>query len=111
MKDYRTLISLDEANKIVDFAINNEYTFDCFDGCLVDSYIIYNTESVRIGRMKSRKNIIIREIYMNEWSSGLELIMTDNEETVKNFIKNMEVIACWEKFYLQMECQTMQWLF
>lgn len=88
-------ISPSNSKKIVEFALDIAQEYDYFEtvrqsqGCLVDSYIIYNVDDhIKIGRYKPRKYIILRENYLNEWSSDIVITLTDDE----NILHEMEEI-------------------
>ena len=87
-RDYVVDVSLEFANHLVSFAQDMNCVIEEFEGCLLDSYVIFNTDRIKIGRVKPRNYIIIRAIYLNEWTSKLEMIMTDNENKVDEFIES-----------------------
>lgn len=88
-KDIIKNIDLETCNKIVDMANSQGLEVIQFDGCLLDDYIIYNHDTLKVGRA-IRKYMIIQEYYINEWTSGLELLLTDSEKKVNEFIKQLE---------------------
>lgn len=88
-KDIIKNIDLETCNKILDMANGQDLEIIQFDGCLLDDYIIYNYDTLKVGRA-IRKYMIIQEYYINEWSSGLELLLTDSEKKVDQFIKQCE---------------------
>lgn len=53
------------------------YTF-MSEGVLVNNYFVETQDKISIGRAK-RKNIIIKENFLNEWSSNYKIILTDKE--------------------------------
>lgn len=83
MKDYKTNADLESVNKLLKLACELECDINEYAGCLVDNYTIRNTNRIKIGRVKPRNNIIVREYFINHWSSGLEIIMTDNDSLVE----------------------------
>jgi len=86
MKDYRTKISSQQANSITSYFIENDYDVVCAEGSLIDNYLIKVGENnLKLGKVKLRKYIIIIGKYLNEWSSTLEMILTDNEEMFESF--------------------------
>ena len=91
MNDYQIQITETQANNIVDFFVSN----GCNDiiikeGCLQDNYCLdIGENNYKIGRIKIRKYLIITEKYLNEWSSYLELIMTDNENIYNKYYNLM----------------------
>jgi hypothetical protein len=110
MRDYKINADLETVNRLVDFAENLNCLVDfaenlkcwedfaenlncwveTYEGRLVNNYIIYGTDRIKIGKAKPRKFIIIQETYLNEWSSGLEITMTDNEAKVTETEKFLE---------------------
>ena len=61
-------------------------------GSLQDNWICYIGENsgLKIGRFKLRKYLIVREVYENPWSSGLELILTDDDGDWKAWSRHYE---------------------
>lgn len=78
-------LDLKSCDKIIEFAMSNECDINTSEGSLLDNYIIYNTDKIRIGRAKPRKYIIIVEKFLNGWSSTLQLIQTDNYNKVLKY--------------------------
>jgi hypothetical protein len=89
-KDYKANITLESVNQIINFANDKGLQVDIFEGTLLDNYVIYDTSTIDIGRTKGRKYIILREKVLNCWSSITELIMTDNDEFVNDFVGKFE---------------------
>lgn len=81
MKTVKKYISSDEVEKLT--KIINDY--ERFEGSLLDNYIFYHTETIRYGRCQPRKFILVKEIFVNEWSSEYQLTMTDSEKEVEIF--------------------------
>lgn len=88
-KDIIKNIDLETCNKIVDMANGQGLEVIQFNGCLLDDYIIYNHDTLKVGRA-IRKYMIIQEYYINKWSSGLKLLLTDSDKKVNEFIKQCE---------------------
>lgn len=84
-KDRVLNITQNDCNKIVEMANLQSCAIDCYESVLLDNYIIYNTDKIRIGRAKPRKYIIIVEKFQNEWSSALQLIQTDSYKKVLKY--------------------------
>lgn len=60
------------------------------EGSLLDEYLIYNNK-IRFGKSKKAyKYIIFREIFLNEWSSRQDLILTDDEKLTEYFTEDRE---------------------
>lgn len=83
--DYVANVNNEFVEKLLNVASDLDLEVDCYEGGLNDSYIVYGTERISMGRVKPRKFIIVREVYLNCWSSGLEMIMTNNEKTVEHY--------------------------
>lgn len=74
-------------SKIVDELIeksNGEF-IEQFEGNLLDNYIIDNINKLVFNTSKARKYIIIKEKFLNEWSSCYDVIFTDDEKEVDDF--------------------------
>ena len=90
MKKVSWSISKGYADSLLNTLAEKGFEARMIPGCLLDNWICYIGENaLKLGRFKLRKYLIIREIYKNEWSSGLELILTDDESTWK----------AWERHY------------
>lgn len=89
-KDYITNIEMVVVDKFIKLVIDLGLDYEIYEGCLLDNYVIRGTEQIRLGRVKPRKFIMIKEKHLNEWSSTLELTMTDNEEIIYEFEKFMK---------------------
>lgn len=63
-------------------------------GVLQDNYICdlgdWNSHRLKLGRYKLRRYFLIREVYKNEWSSGLELELTDDDSVYEAWVKHYE---------------------
>ena len=81
-KDYKVIIDNETVNKLCELLPEG---FDVYEGVLQDNYIFWDTSTIKIGRCKPRKYIMVRAFYKNCWSSGLELIATDSLKKVKEF--------------------------
>lgn len=90
MKDYVTRVSRDFVEKMCDLAVDDGIDYEVFEGCLLDNYVFYNSGGLTVKGVKPRNHIIIREVYLNEWSSGFELIMTDSSKKVDKYTKIFE---------------------
>ena len=87
MKDLEKIISLKSCEKILSLACKNDYEIEQFEGGLLDSYLISDNTTISINRAKPRRFIAILEEYVNEWTSQLRLVQTDNEEKINNIRK------------------------
>ena len=84
-KNYTTTISYEAAQRFIKLASELDLDYETYEGCLLDNHVIRNAEQIKFGRVKPRKYILIKEKYVNEWSSALELTMTDDEEIINEF--------------------------
>lgn len=87
-----TTITLEEFNDILEFATINNIAYDYFEGSLLDNAIIYNMDNelkIYIDG-KTSKYIIIKEKYLNEWSSILEVIFTDDSKIADEYYYQFE---------------------
>lgn len=71
--------------KLIELAVENGIEFDEFEGNLQDNYIFYGAENISIEE-KSAKYIVVKETYLNCWSSGHTVIMTDSYEDVQEHL-------------------------
>lgn len=92
-KDLVYDINLKTEEKITKFASELGLVMYQLEGSLMDDWLIENDGSMQIGRGKPRKYIIIKEYYLSEWSSGLKLILTDDDD------KANELYTEWSKRY------------
>ena len=92
MKKVTFEISMEQADKLVSEL--EKFHFEPYEipGSLQDNYIcnIGADSGLKLGRYKLRKYLIIREVYENPWSSGLELILTDDDRDWKAWINHYE---------------------
>lgn len=77
-------------DKLVQAAIENEIDFECYEGSLIDNYIFYSNKIIRIKGNRATKYIIVKEKYLNEWSSVHEITLTDSDKKANEFIKQWE---------------------
>lgn len=77
-------ISNEVLEEILLLADKLEVYCECFEGSLQDNYILYDADNISIGG-DSAKYIIIKERFLNAWSSELVLVFTDNEKEVMQF--------------------------
>lgn len=79
MKDVTMIIESETVDKF--FEIFSDSWDDTFTGCLLDNHFFdIGKNNYKIGRKKIRSYVVIREKYLNEWSSCYELYMTDSEK-------------------------------
>lgn len=85
MKDVRMKITMQTCNNIVNVLQKRNYDVECVLGGTLDNYFCEVGESnLKLSRWKLRKYLIVLERFVNEWSSELELILTDDAETYYN---------------------------
>ena len=85
MKDIKMKITLDACNNIVNALQERNYDVEYVPGGTLDNYFCEVGESnLKLSRWKLRKYLIVLERFVNEWTSTLELILTDNAETYYN---------------------------
>lgn len=88
-----TNFDIKEVENLINICISSKLYFKMYDGSLLDNYIFYNTENIIFDNEKvDRKYIIIEEVYINHWSSGYKIILTDDIKKVEEFKKEMEKI-------------------
>lgn len=80
-------IDTDSLEKILSMSIELNNDIEEYEGSLLNNYIIYNDRKISLGRAKGREYIIVREKYLNEWSSCYELIFTDDIKEVEDWRK------------------------
>lgn len=90
-KEINKVVSMNEADEIVEFFMSHGYYVRIYGGSLFDNYLIDVGESdFKFGRFKVRKYIIIHEEYVNEWVSRLVFTMTDDEEKYNEWVDKFE---------------------
>lgn len=96
-EDYKVTVNSKAADNLLAHAFEKGFAVDSYEGCLLDNHIIYDAENIQITltdskrrKIQPRKNIILREVYENTWSSAIELIMTDSDKTVDEYIEMFE---------------------
>ena len=75
-------------NKIL--SLSNSDEIEIYEGSLRDNYIVCNSNNITLGRVKPRKYIIIKEQYLNEWSSHYKILLTDSGNVVDKYRKIFE---------------------
>ena len=85
MKDVRMRITMETCDNIVNALQERNYDVERVKGGKLDHYFCEVGESnLKLSRLKLRKYLIVLERFVNEWTSELELILTDNTETYYN---------------------------
>ena len=76
-------------DKVVTSAMNLGYELDndlfIINGTLQDSCLIISNYKIKIGKANPRKYIIFESVYVNEWSSELQMILTDDDKKADKF--------------------------
>lgn len=90
MRTVKMQISVGLAEQLIS-TIPRDAVLDVFEGSLTDSYVVDfgASKKYKIGRMLCRRYLVAREIYLN-WSSGIELILTDSEKIYNRHIKELK---------------------
>lgn len=104
-------ISSEVQEKIISMAVNDGVDVRQVAGSLQDNVMFENETGIRIGnRMKARKYIIMVEEYVNEWSSAINLIMTDSIQLYQQYQEEFDAMdqdaedaMLDEKEFLQVE--------
>ena len=87
MRNYERQISYESLNNFVDYAAENGYEIEVFEGVLNDTYIIHADKQFGIKGVKSRNYIILYPKFQNEWSNTFHILLTDDETKVEEFRK------------------------
>ena len=76
---------METCDNIVKALQEREYDVECVTGGTLDNYFCeVGKSNLKLSRWKLRKYLIVLERFVNEWTSTLELILTDNAETYYN---------------------------
>ncbi len=91
MRTVKMQISVGSAEQLIS-TIPRDVDLDVFEGSLTDSYVVDfgASKKYKIGRRLCRRYLVAREIYLNAWSSGIELILTDSEKLYNSYIKALK---------------------
>lgn len=80
MREFSQKITLEEADNIIGFFVENGYEIDTYMDTLLNATFIYvGKNNLKIGKAKCREYLILLPVYLNEWSSELMLVMTDSK--------------------------------
>jgi hypothetical protein len=60
-----------------------------YEGTLLDNYILSDTQELNVGGYKT-KYIICKETYKNAWQSDYTVILTNDEETLNEYLTLFE---------------------
>lgn len=89
-------VSYDDLSDLINGKFKDAELIDYMQGSLNDEYLFNNVQAkqgigVIIGRKhKPRKYIIVRENYLNEWSSDALVIETDSDKKALQFLKEVD---------------------
>lgn len=81
-------LNQEDMNKIITLSCELGLEIETFEGNLNDSYIIEDTQKLKIDGV-SRKNIVVLCLTENIWESSLQLIMTDDYEEIRKYRKEL----------------------
>lgn len=71
--------------KLIDLSYKKGNEVNQYEGGLLDNYLIVNTGKIVFNKTKARKYIIVKEKYLNCWSSTYEVIFTDSIDEYNNW--------------------------
>lgn len=90
MKNYTTEISQRTADNISNYLAINEYNIEFIEGDLMDGFICkIGANNLKLSNIKMRKFIIVVEKYINEWTSALQMILTDDEDLFNQYYSKL----------------------
>ncbi len=85
-----TTFTLQQFNDILEYCSINDVPFDYYEGVLLDNAIIYSYNHVNI-EGKTAKYIVLKETYVNEWNSRIDVIFIDDDKMLDEYIQMFEV--------------------
>lgn len=89
----RYSIGNETLNKVINKANELDLRVEMIEGSLLDNYLILNNGKISLGKSKKPyKYIVILEKYLNEWSSEMILITTNNKKDLGIFKDRIEEI-------------------
>ena len=91
-RNYERQISYETLNKFVDYAVENDYQIQQFEGVLNDTYIINANKEFGLKGVKKRNYIILYPKFKNAWSDTFHIFLTDDETVVEEFEKQFEEV-------------------
>ena len=80
-------VSSNFVEELKSIAYCNGIDFDVFEGTLNDSIVLYNAKKIKITGIRRAKYIIVKNTYLNCYSSELRLFVTDDFRKVEKFRK------------------------
>ena len=81
-------MTYEEVTNMLNLASEKEIDFECFEGVLLDSYIIFNHKGMYLKGLKQQTNkdfILIDVVPMNEWQSKYVVTFTNKEKEMEDF--------------------------
>lgn len=90
LKEMTYNIDLKTCDAIVRMAVDGGADVLTREGVLNDEYIFENVGLIIGKRQKARKYVIITADHLNEWSSGLIAIFTDNKNKFDKYYNEFE---------------------
>ena len=107
-KDRKTVemaIDLKLQDSLVEIAAKHDLEMVFCPGALLDNVIVYDYDGIlKLGKYKPRKYYITVVKHLNEWSSGLQLIMTDSDKIVQEY---EELFMNWQ---YEIECENKNYM-
>lgn len=85
------IVGAEDSQKIVDIAMDNGCDVEVYEGCLQDNVIIYTGGERLLRNSPKSKYIILKEQYINSWSSGVKIIFTNDIKKLEAFRNEWEV--------------------
>ena len=101
-EDFVAEIDLQSVNNILNYAVESGCEINRYQGSLLDNYIVYDAEELifkisdsepynkEYNLIKDKKYILLKEKFLNEWSSITEITFTNDEQKVIDFEKQFE---------------------
>ena len=78
----------EQVTNMLNLASEKGLDFECFEGVLLDSYILFNHKTLYFKGLKQQTNkdfILIDVVPMNEWQSKYVVMFTNKEKEMEDF--------------------------
>lgn len=98
MRTYTKQTNLDNTERLLQFAVNNNCEVITEEGRLNDFHIIFNTANIAVNKIMPRKYIICFYKFQNMYSNTLWQTHTDDINLVKKMAKDYRY-----KYYKDLE--------
>lgn len=79
-KNYKAAIGQKLLNSLLEHCSKNDIDIECFEGSLLDQYIIHADKRIAVKGIKPRQYILIFEKHLNCWSSENIACFSDDEK-------------------------------